>query len=911
MAQRSFASGFAGESSGQLTGLPPHPYHAEFTMHLWFPVLILSAQTAAPIDQQYAEAVYETRFEQEREDLNYDGWPDDWTRRKGRGYPLYVKIAIAEDLRPRPTGSHCLQIELDGGSAAAFSPPIKISPLYSYVFEGFLRTRNLKHNSAHFSVTFYDQKHQKQQTLVSSEYREVPDWTKVRIGPLMPAHREAAFAVIGLHVTAHDRADLEGVVQFDDLQLARFPRMNAVTNGDFNVFYDPNDVEVTCSLSGIQRPDPLVHFELLDVDGLRLANSEVHVNGSGPGEASAWLSFVDADSRSLGEIQGQGGFAGTATWKPPIPGRGFYRVRVSMRGESDNQLTRTISLAVLNKSDNRPAGEFGWSLPGGQDPLPVNQLFGLLSQVGINWVKFPVWYDDQNKHVADQIAWFADRLSTQGIEMVGMLDCPPESVRTKFGDKLNLTIAEVFLEPEIWHHALDPIMIRLSLKVQWWQLGRDEEESFIDFPGLERVVQDVRSHIEQFGQKTRMGLAWRWVRAVPESEQPAWNFVSLTEELPFTSAELKRYLDDEGDVKSARWLTLKPLSRGTYDAQSRAHDLVLRMLEAKVHRRAAIFVSDPFDAQHGLMNRDGTPDELLLPWVVTARTLGGAEYLGSFVLPNGSHNHVFARDDEAVMVVWNDKPTTEVLYLGDKVQLVDLWGREMPTSEVEDDGVLKQQLAVGPLPVFVTGMDRAIARWRLGFAFDKTQLASVFGRPQTSIVRFRNTFPRGLGGSLTLHVPDVWELSYRSANFKLATEEEREQPFEIALQTVASSGVQRVRIDFDITSDRRYRFSVYRDLQVGLGDVVVELHTWLNEDGKLVVEQHLSNDSAQRLSLNCTLFVPGRRRQRLQVYELGRTEVTNIYVLPNGQELMGKTLWLRAEEMNGPRVLNYQVVAEP
>ncbi len=880
-------------------------------MHLWLPVLILSAQTAAPIEQGYAEAVYRNGFEQAQSDLNYDRWPDDWTRRKGRGYPLYVRIAIAEHSQPRPSGLQCLQVELDGGSAAAFSPKIQVSSLYSYIFEGYLRTQNLKHNTAYFSVTYYDQNSRKQETIVSPEYQDVPDWTRVRIGPMMPSGDDAAFAVIGMHVVAHDRADLEGVVQFDDIQLARLPRMDAVTNGDGNVFYDPSNVEVTCSLSGIRRPDPLVHFELLGVDGTRLAQSEVQVNDSGLGEPASWLAFVDTKERVLPEIEGNGGFAGRVSWKPPIPGRGFYRVRVSMLGEGDNQLTRVISLAVLDKLENRAFGEFGWSLPRGQDPLPVNQLVGLLGQVGINWVKFPAWYDDHNIQLADEIAWFVDRLSTQGIELVGVLDRPPNSVRDQFGDKDSLTVAEVFLEPEIWHQALDPIMIRLSLKVQWWQLGSDEEESFIDFPGLERCVRDIRSHIEQFGQKTSIGLAWRWMHELPESDHPAWSFVSLTERVPFTSAELKRYLDNEGDSRSARWLTLKPLAKSTYDAETRAHDLVLRMLEAKVHDRDAIFVSDPFDVEHGLMNRDGTPDELLLPWVVAARMLSGAQYLGSLVLPNGSYNHVFERDEEAIMVTWNDKPTKEVLYLGDKVQLVDLWGRSTTVSDIQVEQGRKQELEVGTLPVFVTGMNLAVARWRLAFTFDHTQLASIFGRPQITTMRFRNTFTRGLGGTVWLEVPDVWELSYRSANFKLAMEEEREQPFEVVLQNIASSGVQRVRVDFDVTADRRYRFSAYREMQVGLGEVVVELETWLDDDGKLIVEQHLSNNSKERLSLNCTLFVPGRRRHRLQVIELGGIEVTDAYVLPNGKELLGKTLWLRAEEMDGPRVLNYHVTAEP
>jgi hypothetical protein len=79
----------------------------------------------------------------------------------------------------------------------------------------------------------------------------------------------------------------------------------------------------------------------------------------------------------------------------------------------------------------------------------------------------------------------------------------------------------------------------------------------------------------------------------------------------------------------------------------------------------------------------------------------------------------------------------------------------------------------------------------------------------------------------------------------------------------------------------------------------------------LIVLQHVSNQSRESLSLDCTLFVPGRRRQCLRVHELGNLEVTDTYALPDGRPLLGKTLWLRAEEKDGPRVLNVQVVAQP
>ena len=104
-------------------------------------------------------------------------------------------------------------------------------------------------------------------------------------------------------------------------------------------------------------------------------------------------------------------------------------------------------------------------------------------------------------------------------------------------------------------------------------------------------------------------------------------------------------------------------------------DLVDQMMSAKIQEADGIFIPNPFSTEHGLMNDDGTPGELLLPWRTTALVLGGSKYLGNIRMPEGSHNHIYTRNGEAVMVVWNEHPVQEVIYLGEDVHQVDIWGR--------------------------------------------------------------------------------------------------------------------------------------------------------------------------------------------------------------------------------------------
>jgi len=309
------------------------------------------------------------------------------------------------------------------------------------------------------------------------------------------------------------------------------------------------------------------------------------------------------------------------------------------------------------------------------------------------------------------------------------------------------------------------------------------------------------------------------------------------------------------------------------------------------------------------MDEHGSPNELLLAWRTTALMISGAQHLGSITLPQGSKNHTFVRGDEAVMVVWNDKPTVETIYLGENVGQMDLWGRRLPVGQNKEGSFVRQRIKVGLLPTFVTGVSPLIASWRRGFEFETQRLASVFGREQTAVYRFRNTFDQGVGGVVLLETPIVKESKSAENKFKLATDEHQRLSFRVVLGVDVNSGPQPVRADFTITADRSYRFSVYRTIEVGLGDIEVKLNSQLDEDGNLIVEQVLINKTDQFVSFNCLLIAPDRKRQRRAVYNLGRGRTEIAFVFPKGEELIGAKLWLRAEEIGGARVLNHHITA--
>jgi hypothetical protein len=373
-----------------------------------------------------------------------------------------------------------------------------------------------------------------------------------------------------------------------------------------------------------------------------------------------------------------------------------------------------------------------------------------------------------------------------------------------------------------------------------------------------------------------------------------------------TEDETAIYLGAHKGENMRRWLSMEPLPRSQYTMETRASDLIRRMVAARKNGADAIFISRPFDDQCGLMSPDGTPSELFLPFRTVAAALAGAEYVGSLRLPGGSTNHVFVRGNQVVIVIWNAANSEEKIFLGEDARQIDVWGRQVEKSKTDPDA----GFAVGPLPTLILGASEPVVRWILGFAFTHPRMPSLFGIPNENEFTVKNYFPQGVGGEIRLMTPDNWKTYPRVTHFKLAAGEELKQPFSVILPFDATAGQHEVRVEVHVSGDRPYQFSIHRYLEIGLGEVTLEVASHLNAQDELEVEQKFTNHTTDPVSFKCMLFAPDRRRLVSQIIRLGQATETKTYRLPNGHELIGKTLLLRAEEINGQRTLNQRLVAQ-
>ena len=232
-----------------------------------------------------------------------------------------------------------------------------------------------------FTLTFLDAQHQVLQEIESAPIRGTTDWTPVRIGPVAPASDQTR-ALPSYRFAFDPRPErICGAGYLSNVRLARLPRLTLCASGLHNVYFTGDPVEVTTDISGMSAHDNQVLFSLLDPYGTTLAEQKQVLTPS-------VLEPVKGDTKAS--------LAASATWRPQLPGPGFYRVRVSMVGDDGLALERTLSLVMLQPQPPPGGNEFGWSLPAAERPWGVAPLTTLLPQAGIHWVKFPVWHAESD-----------------------------------------------------------------------------------------------------------------------------------------------------------------------------------------------------------------------------------------------------------------------------------------------------------------------------------------------------------------------------------------------------------------------------------------------------------------------------------------------------------------------------------
>lgn len=868
------------------------------------------------VPKQAAATVFNFGFEP-NEDLDFDGQPDDWSRRIGPGFPHYVDIEIERD--SAHAGRQSLRIDADGGGAILYSPPQPVDARHTYLFRGWIRTEQLQASAARISVSFLDHRRQRvQRWLTTAVTGTHAEWVEVELGPLQP-HADTRFVVIGCHLVSGEKLDIVGGAWFDDLTLGRLPRM--VVESHFGTHFLPPSapVRVKTRVGGLDGTPPLLLP--LPIPGISLPQWSLQMTSP---EYELKLSLIDSRGRTLGRksfpLNVEYGDFTTADqnserdqeriWEVAARDYGFYLVHATLLRNDQPIQHERMSFVVLDKASSNPKGEFGWSLSQPVDGNRYRELSSVALEAGINWIKLPLWSTgDMNTLERGAQSEFFAQLQVDRIVPVGVLSDPPADLRRRLGTQG--AVSEVFRQKtEKWWPDLEPILAQYSSTVRYWQLGGDLDTSFMGLESLGETLASVKTEFDRIGRDVHLGVAGDMARPPAAINIMPKSFLALHDPDRGAKPVHQEQIKAAASVKIPRWVTVRALGASTADTEIRGADLVRQMVAAKIAGAEAIFAADAIGAEYGLVNADGSPTSLFLPWRTVSQSLRGAEYLGSFVMPSGSENHVFARTEpqpEVVLIVWNDTPVVEDIYLGEpqNVSATNVWGEQ--SSIPVDARTQRQQLQTGPLPQVIRGCAEPVARWRLATRYERGRQPSTTGEHAESILG-TNTFPQGVSGRISVLTPNEWEVEPSELTVQAGPGEAFAVPMRISLPANVTLGSRWTALEFDIAADRRYRFRVYRPYRVGLGDVELAIRDTRLPNGVLEVELSLTNNTQplETLDFECSLFVPGLKRQKMRVTRLGAGRSKTLFYVPNADRLRGQELWIRAEEVEGRRILNYR-----
>ena len=828
---------------------------------------------------------------EENEDREPDGLPDDWNRRRGAGFPSYVECEI--DQNHSHVGDQSLHVKVNGGKVAYYSPfnrdMARIDPEFNYLFRGFIRTERLKHDFAVYTVSFLNSRRQRVQRFetrpVSGTHAK---WVSLELGPLKPLP-DVRYVVIGCHVDHRENDDIRGDVWFDGIWLGKVPRLTLMQQAQDHFLTPDREIVINSEVSGLEAGSSFkLQLSLSDVAGEVLEQNEWTLQSS------------ELLNSSIKES------AHRIRWTLPAQQHGCYFVLATLKRDDETIQTIETTLVVAEPSRPRPTGEFGWSLNNGLGPLTGDDLALVAYEAGVHWLKIPVWNSMHDKAATGpaELSRLFDGLFDRSISVVALLNDPPKSIRSQFAKDWTGTNEIFALPPEFWGPSLEPVLARYGSTIEHWQLGGDTDTSFAEAKNLPEMIQRITTEFDQLGRNSKIGVQWPWPAPSPIPEEIHNLFATIGNSDGLDLEEIQEVFSDGASETAEHWTMLRPLPL-SQPLRNRASSLIRQMVMAKLKGSKRIFLSGVLDGDRGLLNDDGAPTPLFLPFRTTAMNLRGAKYLGSFQLPDSPANYVFERDKTVTIVFPGNSPVSTELNLGDHVEHVDMWGRRSALPIQYG----KHQVTSDGEPIFCTGCSEAMARWRLESGFESGIIPAEYGGHPDAIVG-RNTYSQGIRGTVSLKIPKDWEAKPDTWDIELAAGESFRLPTTIILPQTASLGKAEVVISFDITSDRRRAFDVHRSLEVGLGDVVVDVYTKPLPDGQLLIEQHVSNRTQPLdiMNFRCTLSVGGHKSQTEYVTKLGKEKDRKEYKLPNAQSLLGHELWLNLEQIGGRRNLNKRLI---
>ena len=909
-----------------------------------FPIaLILAAllSTIARAQPRDVSRVLRTFDFEERRLGNVEELPMNWTKAEGPGLPHYVNGALASDRVHG--GKYSFRLELNGGSVLYRyqSGQIKVQRDAHYRVEGFVQTTVMPHARARLTAYFTDldghvvESSIKHSPLYSAT-TEVNAWQKIDI-ELTASAENAAYLVLELCLLqpgAYSPAvlgqktlfpqDIHGIAWFDDITVSQVPQVTMGSDRPGNIFRR-NDA---------RRLSVLVNDRFTDDLSAQLIVRDAKGN-------AVYQKSGALDMRSA-EVLGPGRKRMTLAL-PSDLGAGWYEASLEMSSQGQFVGKQTLDFVLLADDAKPVAPDSRFGLIATDLPFEGwSELPQILPQLSAGRVKLAVWSEQGDVQQSDPAAFdkLLEDLQELGITPTACLLSLPPSVQAKVRAQRSLSevssldaktlIAtpdkswqQILKAPlDTWQPQLAYLVARHANHLDRWQLGADGSDEFVTQPKMREVYRIVYEQFSNLVQRPDLAMPWpAWYEL--DGEAPAT--VALHVKPDVLPSQLPLYMQDivraPGAGQQSKHEThnlsvyLEPLDRAHYGREMQIQDLAQRFAYALSADAKRIDIKLPFTAQRDGETVSKQPQELLMIVRTILRTLSNSTFKGKVPIADGVEAFLFDRNGEGILMLWDRGSAAGVkqlaINLGQRPMKLDLWGTVTPMlrasgSSRSDSNV---PLELGPMPIFIVGVDAQLAQLRASIAFNNDRIESSF-KAHTRRLRFVNPYRSAIGGSVKLTPPKGWTINPPSQTFTLNPGEMFDREITIEFPYNSFAGPKTIQADFEIQSETNERFTVPLVLKLGLSDVGLQTVA-LRDGADVIVQQIITNYGDRPIDYTAYAMYPGQARQERLVTKLapGRTTIkkyrfTSVQFVPDAKVRSG------VKELMGTRVLNDEVAIQ-
>jgi len=890
-----------------------------------------------------------------KEDIRQDGWPDNWARRTGRDFPKFIPIAIHQNaITPealtdienfRRFSSQCylgweqkkwpwqvipekvppaidqflertmlnpyLRVQMNGGMVEVSSEIIQVDVRSVYFMTARIHSDSTDYE-ANVKLRFMDEPGNTLFEMPTKFWSGKTGWKTVTTDSQYPYRADIAKVQVVAQVQPKNIKAYRGEFGFDAIRILRTPRLSLSVDKPLPFYMTGEKVVLRCTANGMTSDQSSIEFVLVDHTGktLKSVNKLLTPDES---QQPKLISSREPRKPSRNKLYWDGNCEWTTEGLEP----GYYEITAKLgKGKAGDFDLEEQFVVLPNEVPKASDPRFGWTMSPRKNNLndmSTSRLLEILRFGHVGKVKLPVWYDFEDPVASKSARDRIDRVQMAGIGCVGVIASPPTSLLKHFPRHTPDESGSDLEDSLVVQTFLEPVMREMCVRISDFQIGWDHETELVFNPRLRPTLESIKKLSRRYGQEAQLIAARNPTAAQADVDQiDRWQLHSAK---PFTAAEIgfateKKQKSEFGNQDP--WLSLTPINTTDYSLAVRIQDLAARMLKVagdSLLQQTTAWVSNPSDQQVGILNANGGPREMFLPFRSMSRALSGMRQIGSLPIPSLGVNYLVVAGDQAKIIAWSTRPTTAQLYLGDNVSAQDVWGRQVKIiQEITSNGP-EQRFTIDKWPIIIDGVDIRAARWRMGIGLEDPRLDPLIGQTQELKILFANPFNSRATGQVTIIAKSIL-VEDATANFDVEGRSNSIITVPVRVKPDANTAAAAIQMKFSIQSDTQATFVVDQEIQVGTSDFTFETRYEMNDNNEVQLTLEVSNHQSAPLNFDCILLIPDRPRERTQISGL-KERITKTMTLDNASDLIGKTLWLRCEQKGTNRILNFRIEIRP